>query len=99
MFEWGRTRQHFFSGVALVWRMSIEHLKWDGCRKRILLLGGGVPLLFYCVVHYTALHFARMGGREAALLCCYSKDGFPFSLAGVMDGLSNMVGAWVVECR
>lgn len=39
----------------------------------------------FCLLryHYTAL--CTVGGREAALFYCYSKDGFPFSLAGVMD--------------
>jgi hypothetical protein len=94
MIEWGRTRSIF-----LRHRSRLEDVdrafEMGWTQKRILVLW--VEFRFCFIALFTTLHCTLhgWGGREAALFCCYSKDGFPFSLAGVMDGLSNMVGGWV----
>jgi hypothetical protein len=59
-------------------------------QERILGARGGVPLLFYCVITYTALHFARTGGREASFVLLLFKRRLSF-FSGGSDGFVEWV--------
>jgi hypothetical protein len=75
----GKDSPAFFSGIALVWRMSIEHLKWDGRRKRILVLGAEFRFCFIAL--FTTLHctlHGRGGGGRQLCSVAIQKTAFLF---------------------